>query len=322
MAAENTPRPTKNERREQAREQARIAREQEKKREKRSRLLWQGGIVVAAVAILAIVGLVLSQSMKPAGPGPENMASGGATFVKDLKVKPTPALQPDEKRKAPEVDWEQLPIDVTVYVDYMCPACGAFENTYGTMLENYIGSGDITLRIYPLNFLDGSSLGTKYSTRAANLFACTVEQQPDTAFKLHTHLFDPDVQPKEATTGLTDAQLLDAAKAAGVKVDNELKQCVTSTRFSDFIAQNTKSVTETGILGLAKGANLVGDPRTGQMQDPNTPQRLVSTPTVIVNGQEWSSSRDGDLEAYILKLKAELDKSGADAQGSDSKKSE
>ena len=72
---------TKNERREQAREQARLARENEKKREKRNRLLLQGGIVATVLVILGIVGLVLSQTLKPAGPGPLNMISGGATFT-------------------------------------------------------------------------------------------------------------------------------------------------------------------------------------------------------------------------------------------------
>ena len=84
---------TKNERREQAREQARRAREAEKKREKRNRWLLQGGIVVVVVAILGVVALVLSQSMKPAGPGPANMISGGVTFGSDLEVVKTASLQ-------------------------------------------------------------------------------------------------------------------------------------------------------------------------------------------------------------------------------------
>src|SRR5699024_1979321 len=112
------------------------------------------------------------------------------------------------------------------YVDYMCPACGAFEQQYGTMLENYVGSGDINLQVYPINFLDGTSLGTKYSTRAANLFSCVVEEQPDVAFKLHNGLLSADVQPAEGTTGLTDDQLLDQAKEAGAELTTELKQCV------------------------------------------------------------------------------------------------
>ncbi|MBL3685899.1 disulfide bond formation protein DsbA [Leucobacter zeae] len=307
---------TKNQRREQAREQARIAREQEKKREKRGRLFLQGGIVLGVIAILAVVGLVLMQSLKPAGPGPQNMATGGAIFTKDLKVVEGPALKSDQERQAPEVDRKQLPLDVTIYVDYMCPACGAFEQENGTMLENYVGSGDVNLRVYPLNFLDSASQGTKYSTRAANLFGCVVEQQPDAAFKLHNTLLSAEVQPEEGSTGLTDDELLDVAKSAGVDVTDELRQCVKDVPFGAFVAANYKSVAEDGILGLAKGAQLVGNPQTGELQEASGPQRLVSTPTVIVNGKQWVAGRDGSLEEYLLKTKSEVEQKNADSDES------
>lgn len=317
MASETQGRPTKNERRAQARDQARAAREQEKKREKRNRLFLQGGIVIGILAILGIVALVLTQSMKPAGPGPANMASGAAIFTKDLKVVEGPALASGEKREAPKVNRDELPLDVTVYADYMCPACGAFEQQYGTMLENYVGAGDIELGIYPLNFLDSASQGAKYSTRAGNLFAAVVAQQPDKAFALHTRLLSADVQPKEGTTGLTDDQLLEQAEAAGVELTTELRQSVKDVEFGNFISANYKSASENGILGLAKGAQILG-PDGATLQPAGEPQRLVSTPTVIVNGQQWNQTRDGDLESYLLKVKGEFEqKSDADAKKSE-----
>ncbi|MFD5599163.1 DsbA family protein [Leucobacter sp. NPDC058333] len=316
MANETNPRPTKNERRAQARVEAAAAREQEKKREKRNRLFLQGGIALGVIAVLAIVALVLTQSVKPAGPGPENMASGGAVFTKDLKVVKGPALQAGDKRVAPEVNRDELPIDVTVYADYMCPYCGQFEQQYGTMLENYVGSGDVQLNIYPLNFLDNASLGTKYSTRAANLFSCVVEQQPDYAFKLHNALLSADVQPAESTSGLTDDQLIEQAEAAGAEATTELRQCVKDRRFANFISANYKQVSEVGIQGLEKGAQLL-DADGVTLQDADKPQRLVSTPTVIVNGQQWNQNRDGELEAYLLKLKAELEKKDSSNKSDD-----
>lgn len=317
MASETQGRPTKNERRAQARDQARAAREQEKKREKRNRLFLQGGIVIGILAILGIVALVLTQSMKPAGPGPANMASGAAIFTKDLKVVKGPALASGEKREAPKVNRDELPLDVTVYADYMCPACGAFEQQYGTMLENYVGAGDIELGIYPLNFLDSASQGAKYSTRAGNLFAAVVAQQPDKAFALHTRLLSADVQPKEGTTGLTDDQLLEQAEAAGVELTTELRQSVKDVEFGNFISANYKSASENGILGLAKGAQILG-PDGATLQPAGEPQRLVSTPTVIVNGQQWNQTRDGDLESYLLKVKGEFEqKSDADEKKSE-----
>lgn len=305
MANQSNTRLTKNERREQARAQAKAAREAEQRREKRSRLFLQGGIVLGVLAVLAIVGLVLTQTMKPAGPGPQNMASGGAIFTKDLKVVETASLQPKEDREAPEVDRKQLPIDVTTYVDYMCPGCGSFEQQYGTMFENYVGAGDINLQVFPLNFLDGSSLGSKYSTRAANAFSCVVAEQPDAAFVLHNALLSAEVQPKQGTTGLSNDELLAQAKDAGAELTPELTECINNTSFASFIDGNWKQVSEVGLLGLAKGERLLS-PDGATLQEEGK-QLLVSTPTVIVNGKQWSSTRDGDLESYILKVKGELE---------------
>ncbi|RGE23102.1 thioredoxin domain-containing protein [Leucobacter sp. wl10] len=316
MANETNPRPSKNERRAQAREQARLAREREKKREKRNRLFLQGGVVLGALAVLAVVALVLTQTMRPAGPGPQNMATGGAIFTKDLKVVEGPALQSGEERQAPKVDREKLPLDVTAYVDYMCPACGNFEQQYGTMLENYVGSGDIQLRVYPINFLDGTSLGTRYSTRAANLFGCVVEQQPDVAFAVHKRLLSAEVQPQEGTSGLTDDQLVKEAEAAGADSTTELRQCVKDTRFGPFISANTKAATGTGVQGLARGARLLMPRSSTELQSEGEPQRLVATPLVIVNGQQWDATRDGDLESYLLKVKSEVEQQNRNSAGS------
>ncbi|QIM15901.1 thioredoxin domain-containing protein [Leucobacter insecticola] len=317
MANETNGRLTKNERRAQGREQARLARELEKKREKRNRLLLQGGVALGVVAVLAVVCLVLAQSMKPAGPGPANMASGAAIFGKDLKIVESDPLQPGTERTAPKVNRDELPLDVTVFVDYMCPGCGAFEQANGTMLENYVGSGDITLGIYPMNFLDNASQGTKYSTRAANLFACVVDEQPDVAFALNMKLLSAEVQPKEGTTGLTDDELLKQAESAGAKLTTELRQCVKDVRFANFITSNYTSVSEAGVLGLAKGAQLL-DVDGVSLQKEDGPQRLVSTPLVIVNGQQWNQTRDGSLESYLLKVKGELEQKNGSS--SDSKK--
>lgn len=312
MSQGTNARPTKNERRAQAREQARIAREQEQKREKRRRLYIQGGVVLGVIAVLAIVAFFVAQSLKPAGPGPQNMASGGVVFGQDLQVVEGPALQPDQQREAPAVNRDELPLDVTIYVDYMCPACGNFESQYGTMLENYVGAGDITLQVYPLNFLDGQSLGAKYSTRAANLMGCVVEQQPEAAFPLHNALLSAEVQPEEQTQGLTDDELLEQAEAAGATVDTSLRQCVKTQQFASFFDANTKAATESGIVGLADGEFIALD-QMGQELQPEGPQRLVSTPLVIVNGKQWLAGRDGELEPYLLKLKAEIEQQNGDA---------
>lgn len=76
-----------------------------------------------------------------------------------------------------------------------------------------VDDGTVLLRIHPMNFLDDASLGTKYSTRAANAFVTVWKAEPDKALAFNKLLFAN--QPKENTTGLTDAQIAQIASQAG-----------------------------------------------------------------------------------------------------------
>ena len=122
---------------------------------------------------------------------------------------------------------------------------------------------------------------------------------------------EPDVPAGSALMLRPVGTIVEQAELAGVTADTELRQCVKDQRFADFISGNTKKATETGLWGLAEGARLL-DASGQNLQPEGEPQRLISTPTVIVNGEQWSSGRDGDLEAYILKVKAALEGNGAD----------
>ncbi len=311
--SQNPERLTKNERRAQARELARQAREAERKREKRNRLLLQGGVAAALVAIVAIVALVIANGVREAAPtaGPKNMQSGGVVFGENLEVKETPALAAGEKRIATKFNVNQRPVHVVTYVDYLCPACGSFEETYGPMLEQYTGSGDISLEVYPLNFLDPQSAGTKYSSRAGNLLACVASTQPEHAFKVHKELFAD--QPKEGAAGHSNEKLLEIAVKGGAKKNAELEKCVNDGKFVSFIDGNVTQAMQTEVLGLAKGSQLIDNIQTGELQDAKQPQTLRSTPTVIVNGKQWYQPRDGDLESYLLKTLQDIDADATEA---------
>lgn len=317
MTNESNQRLTKNERREAARAQAKAAREAQAKKEKRNRLFVQGGIVVGVLAVIAIIVLIVSQMVKPAGPGPKNMASGGVVFEgENFSVRETPAIADGEKLVAQKVDRETVPLDITIYVDFMCPACGAFEQEASAMLEQWVGSGQATLQVYPVNFLDGQSKGTRYSTRAANAFACVAEQQPDAAWDYYRTLLSAGVQPAEGTTGLTNDRLLEVAVESGATDNRELRQCVQNVPFADFISKTNRLAFTGPLLGLEPGA-VLGDGRGGLL-DAEADQHISGTPAVIVNGQQAPSSPT-ELEQFMLKMFAELSGDGAadDADGAD-----
>lgn len=305
---------TKNERREQARERARMAREEEKKREKRRRLYTQGGIVLGVLAILAVVGLVLMQTLRPAGPGPSNMASGGVVFTQDLSIAEGDGLDSGEDRTPAAVDREGGPLDIAVYVDYSCNYCADFEQTYGPLLQNWVGSGDATLQVYPVNTLGRQA--TSHSTRAANVLACVVDQNPadGVAFNVHNDLLSATIYQRAMQNGgLSQDELVDVARNAGADITDDLQLCIRDVRFASFISGNTRAATETGILGVAEDTALVDSEANGQIifQDADGPQRLKGTPLVLVNGYEWRSNRDGELGNFLAKMKAEVEGNGA-----------
>jgi protein-disulfide isomerase len=194
---------TKRERRDAAREKARATREAEARRRRRNRVLTQGGLVVGVLAVIAVIALVVSRSLVPAGPGPLNMASDGLLLSGDgttVSAATTEALAADADPVPSPAGTAEKP-SIVVYLDYMCPFCGQFDTANAEQLETWVSQGDVDLEIHPLGFLDSASLGTRYSTRSANAFACVANHQPDAALDVNTALFAQ--QPAENTSALT-----------------------------------------------------------------------------------------------------------------------
>src|SRR5690554_3669000 len=118
---------SKNERREVAREKARLLREEQKKKDRRTKFLVQGGIIVVSLGIIAAVTLVILNGIRPASPGPLNMLSDGIKIGKNFEALKTTALQPGRDPLPNERNPSSEVIDIQIYVDYLCPVCGDFE---------------------------------------------------------------------------------------------------------------------------------------------------------------------------------------------------
>ncbi|WIB13576.1 hypothetical protein [Curtobacterium sp. MCPF17_052] len=128
----------RNARRAAARERAQRTRAQQKRRQRGARLGLQIGLGVVLVAAATIVTLVLVNSSRPAGPGPDTMADGGITISTGLKaVEPGAASSGPSAGETASAD----PVRITLYVDYLCPICGAFESTNSEYIEGLVDSG-------------------------------------------------------------------------------------------------------------------------------------------------------------------------------------
>lgn len=275
---------SKNEKREAAREKARILREEQKKKDRRTKFILQGSIIVASLAIIAVVALVIVNSVKPAGPGPLNMASDGIQINQGFVATETPATKsggdPTPNERADGV------LDIQMYVDYLCPICRQFEETNGAYITSLLENGGTTVEIHPIAILDRLSQGTKYSTRSANAAACVANYSPNNYYDFHNALFAN--QPAENSTGLSDDELV--ALTADAKVDNadKIASCIKGQDFKAWVGTST-----------ARALN-------GPIPNSNV-DKVTGTPTVIVNGLKYEGSVAdlASFQAFIIQAAGE-----------------
>src|SRR4051812_34083505 len=210
------PRPTKSQRREEARLQAQRMREEQARKERRSRIIAISLIVVAVVAIVLVVAIILG-NQKPSSSGqslgdvanPAGATStGGLAFDEDGLV----GLTGDGKADVPDGTTH-----VEVYSDYMCPNCGQFEKLNSDMLDGMLQDGTIVYDYHLVSILDRLSNGTEFSTRSANAAATVADQDPEHFIAFHEALFAQ--QPEENSDGLSDDRIASIARDAGVPED-------------------------------------------------------------------------------------------------------
>lgn len=137
------------------------------------------------------------------------------------------------------------PATVEIYLDYMCPACGQFEQANGHELDRLIQAGTAKVELRPISFLDRTSQGTRYSTRAANAMATVADRAPDRVWAFNNALYDN--QPREGTRGLSDQQIAELATRAGVGRD--VVDAFDDRVYEPWVAKVTETAFGTGVQG-------------------------------------------------------------------------
>jgi protein-disulfide isomerase len=268
---------SKNQRREAAREKAKQLRDQQRKKERRGRLVLQSSLILVAVAIVAGVSLIIVNAIRPAGPGPANMASDGILIQgENLEAVPTEGLAPEEEPVVTSPSPDTGTIDIRVYVDYLCPFCAQFEEANSDQIETFLRSGAATLEIHPIAILNNNSMGSQYSTRAANAAACVANYSPNSFFAFNNLMFEN--QPEEGTTGLTDEQIVGITEQAGVERASDVADCVTEQTYRSWVLAATQRALE-------------------DIPDSDVADGLTGTPTVIVSGNKYNGAPD-DADAF------------------------
>ncbi|MEQ4305278.1 DsbA family protein [Plantactinospora sp. B6F1] len=189
-----------------------------------------GGLVIAGL-VIAIGFAVFDAANQDEPP-----ARAGGALVTPANLTPTGAIP---------VGQPGAPVTVEIYLDYMCPACGKFEQANGGELDRLVRAGTARVELRPISFLDRTSQGSRYSSRAANAIATVADRAPDRVWALHSAFYDD--QPREGTRGLTDQQIADLAIRAGVGRD--VVDAFDERVFEPWVAKVTRTAFDSGVQG-------------------------------------------------------------------------
>jgi protein-disulfide isomerase len=148
---------------------------------------------------------------------------------------------------------------VSLYEDFLCPHCGAFEQEFGPTIKKLVDSGAIAADYYMVAILDKQ--GNGYSSRASNAAYCVADEDKtpnkEVFSRFHAALYAQ--QPSETGTSFPDNKaLIETARQAGA--GGSVPDCINSGRYLP-LAQ-----------GLAGATNVNG------------------TPTIRINGDDFPIS--------------------------------
>ncbi len=203
-------------------------------------------VVIFAVALVGYI--VLSNEKKP--------ASGESKSIRVTSSK----LMTKEGTSDPKAV-------LSLYEDFLCPACGNFERQFGPTVSKLIDSGAVAADYYMVSILDRQ--GDGYSSRASNAAYCVADESTEAFRRFHAALYAQ--QPEEGVGPFPDnSRLTEVARQAGVA--GKVPECISSGRYTEMAK------------GLAAATN------------------VQSTPTIRINGEDYSPTTPDALVAKIKEI--------------------
>jgi protein-disulfide isomerase len=229
-----------------ARERLAVEREKQKATEKRRRALIVGASVICVLGLAAVIGVVAAN----AGKDDDSEAAGPV-------VAPSGALGKDSL--AIPAGQESAKATLTIWEDFRCPACKAFEDAYRPTIHELTDAGKLKVEYHLATIIDGNLRGTG-SRNAANAAACAQDAGKFTAY--HDVLYQN--QPNEMDDAFAkNSKLLElAAKVKGLDTP-VFRKCVEDGTHNAWVEKSAAAFRKGGFSGtptvLLDGKNIYGD---------------------------------------------------------------
>ncbi|MFG2312177.1 thioredoxin domain-containing protein [Streptomyces sp. NPDC048566] len=229
-----------------ARERMAAEREKQKSAEKRRRALIVGASVVCVLGLAAVIGVVAANS------GKDDKSDAAAPVV-------TPSGATGKDGLAIPVGKDAAPSTLTVWEDFRCPACQAFEATYRPTVHELVDAGRLKVEYHLVTLIDGN-MGGSGSRAAANAAACAQDAGKFSAY--HDVLYEN--QPKETEDTFADnAKLVElAGKVDGLDTP-AFRACVDKGTHDSWVTKSNAAFRSSGFNGtptvLFNGKNIYAD---------------------------------------------------------------
>ncbi|MEE6176517.1 DsbA family protein [Mycobacterium sp. 050134] len=225
---------------------------------KSGRLVQIGGTAVIVIFLVALVSYIVATHHKKGA-----VAAGGGDTVRVTSSKLV--TQPGTSNPKAVV---------TFYEDFLCPACGNFERTFGPTVSKLIDIGAIAADYSVVSILD-SPRTQNYSSRAGAAALCVADESVDAFRRFHAALYSKSIQPDERATSFPDnAKLIELAREAGVV--GKVPDCINSGKYVP------KVTAEAGAAGIS------------------------ATPTVRINGADYDASTPDALVSKIKEIVGDI----------------
>ncbi|MBO4258957.1 DsbA family protein [Streptomyces griseorubiginosus] len=229
-----------------ARERLAVEREKQKAAEKRRRVLIVGASVVCVLGLAAVIGVVAANAGKDKG----SKSSGPIAAPSGAQGKDSLAIPVGKDGARPTL---------TVWEDFRCPACQAFEMTYRPTINELTDSGQLRVEYHLVRLIDGN-LGGTGSLRAANAAACA--QDAGKFRDYHDVLYQN--QPKETDDAFADNSKLIALAGKVHGLDTPaFRTCVNDGTHDSWVDKSAAAFRSSGFSGtptvILNGKNIYQD---------------------------------------------------------------
>ncbi|MFR9795612.1 DsbA family protein [Streptomyces sp. MS06] len=230
-----------------ARERLAVEREKQKASEKRRRTLIVGASVVCVLGLAAVIGVVAANSGKD---------KGGQTAAGPVVA---PSGANGEDSLAIPVGESGAPSTLTVWEDFRCPACRAFEAAYRPTIHELVDAGQLRAEYHLVTLIDGN-LGGTGSLNAANAASCAQDAGKFTAY--HDVLYANQPQETDDAFGDKNKLIELAGKVDGLDTP-AFRRCVENGTHDAWVAKSQQAFSKGGFSGtptvLLNGKNIYQD---------------------------------------------------------------